>query len=182
MRNRDGRLFQRKRSSYWWISFYAHGREVREVARHVRTGEKLEATEENRREAERFKKQRLGQLAASQHGGPAFVGPAQTRITVNELLDGLENDYKLRDKWSVKVASVVTSLRDYWGTWRGTDIDSDAISAYIEKLRQPNARSDEGYSNATINRRTQLLGQAFKLAARNKKLSAAPYVPRQVPQ
>lgn len=172
MKNRDGRVFERKGSPYFWIAFYAHGREVREVARHVRTGEKLEATDKNRHEAERFKKQRLGALAASQHGGPAFIGPQQARITVNELLDSLESDYRIREKWSVKVASHLKPLRDYFGTWRAVQVDSDAVSAYIERLR------DEEYSNATINRRTQLLGQAFKVAVQNKKLSAAPYIPR----
>src|SRR5215469_18728484 len=101
----QGRLFQRERSSYWWIGYYAHGKEEREVARHVRTGEKIEATEKGRREAERFLKRRLGEIAAEQHGGRPFVGPQQERVTVNVLLDGLENDYKLRDKWNAKVAS-----------------------------------------------------------------------------
>lgn len=36
----------------------------------------------------------------------------------------------------------------------------------------------EGYSNASVNRRTQLLGQAFKVALRNKRMSQAPYIPR----
>jgi len=56
-----GRLFQRERSSYWWISYYAHGKEEREVARHVRTGEKIEAMEKNRHEAERWLK-RVGRF------------------------------------------------------------------------------------------------------------------------
>jgi len=172
MRNRDGRVFQRKGSPFFWIAFYAHGKEVREVARHVRTGEKLEATEQNRPQAERFKKQKLGQLAASQYGGPAFVGPQQARITVDELLDSLEIDYRLRGKWNAKVATLVKPLREYFGTWRAVEVDSDAVSAYIEKLR------NEDYTNATINRRTQILGQAFKVAVQNKKLSASPYIPR----
>jgi len=45
MKKRDGRIFQRKGSSYWWVAYYARGKEKREVARDVRTGEKLEATE-----------------------------------------------------------------------------------------------------------------------------------------
>src|SRR6516165_12453739 len=110
----QGRLFQRVRSSYWWISYYAHGKEEREVARHVRTGLKLEASEKNRHEAERFLKRRLGELAAEQHGGRAFVGPQQERVTVNQLLDGLEQDYALRDKFTVKVGSVVKPLRNHF--------------------------------------------------------------------
>jgi integrase len=168
----QGRIFPRERSSYWWISYWGHGKEQREVARHVRTGEKIEATEKNRREAERWLKRRLGELAAEQHGGRAFVGPQQERVTINELLDGLERDYKLRDKWSVKVYSVVKPLREYFGTWRAVEVTSEAAGKYIENLRE------DGYSNSTINHRAQLLRQAFKLAIRNKVVSAAPFIPR----
>lgn len=166
----QGRVFQR--GAYLWVAYYAHGKEEREAARHVRTGDKLEATEKNQREAERFLKHRLGELAAEQHGGRAFVGPQQERVTVNELLDGLERDYKLRDKWSVKTASVLKPLRSRFGTWRAVDLTSDAIGKYIEELRE------EQYSNASVNRRTQLLGQAFKTAIRNQQLSQQPFIPR----
>lgn len=84
--------------------------------------------QKNRHEAERWLKRRLGELAAEQHGGRAFVGPQQERVTINELLDGLERDYKLRDKWSVKVFSVVKPLRDYFGTWRAIEVTSDAAA------------------------------------------------------
>src|SRR5438445_13619165 len=93
-----GRVFQRKGSSFWWLSYYAHGKEQREVARHVRTGEKLELTEKNHHEAERFLKRRAGEIAAEQHGGRAFVGPQQERVTIDQLLNGLETNYKLRDR------------------------------------------------------------------------------------
>jgi integrase len=173
MSNRGtGRVFERKGSSFWWLSYYAHGREVREVARHVRTGDKLESTEKNRRDAERFLKHRLGEIIAEQHGGRAFVGPQQERVTINELLDALETDYKLRDRWNPKVASNVKPLREYFGTWRAVDVTSNAVGSYIENLRE------QGYSNATANRRTQLLGQAFKTAIRNKQISSAPFIPR----
>jgi len=168
----QGRVFQRAGSPYWYVAYYAHGREQREAAYHIRTGAKLEATEKNYREAERFLKNRLGEIAAEQHGGVPFIGPQQKRITVNQLLDGLENDYKLRDKWSAKVASVVKPLRERFGAWRAVDLASETIGKFIETLRE------EGYSNATINRRTQLLGQAFKIAMRNKQVSAAPFIPR----
>jgi integrase len=168
----QGRVFTRKGSSYWWVSYYAHGKEEREAARHVRTGAKLEATEPNHREAERFLKRRLGEIAAEQHGGRAFVGPQQERVTINELLDGLERDYKLRDKWDSKAASHLKPLRSYFGTWRAVELTSDAIGKYVEELRA------DGYSNASVNRRTQLLGQAFKLAIRSKQFSVAPFIPR----
>jgi integrase len=168
----QGRVFERKGSSYFWIAYYSHGKEEREAARHVRTGEKIELGEKGRHEAERFLKRRLGEIAAEQHGGRAFVGPQQERLTVNELLDSLERDYRLRDKWNVKAVSHVKPLREYFGTWRAADITANSVGTYIEELRK------EGYSNATVNRRTQLLGQAFKVAIRNKRLSLAPFIPR----
>jgi len=88
------------------------------------------------------------------------------------LLDGLERDYKLRGKWSVKNASNAKPIRERFGTWRAADVTSELIGKHIEELRA------EGYSNATVNRRTQLLGQAFKVAIRNKQLSQAPFIPR----
>jgi integrase len=99
-------------------------------------------------------------------------GFKQERVTVNVLFDGLERDYKLRDKWGIKVSSNVKPVREHFGTWRAADLTEDAIGKYIEGLRE------EGYSNATVNRRTQLLGQAFKVAIRNKQLSQSPFIPR----
>ena len=63
-------------------------------------------------------------------------------------------------------------LREYFGNWRAVDVTSDALSSYIEEMLE------NGYTAATVNRRTQLLGQAFKLALRTKKLSASPFIPR----
>lgn len=166
----QGRIFQR--GAYLWVAYYSHGKEEREAARHVRTGDKLEASEKNRREAERFLKHRLGEIAAERHGGRAFVGPQQERVTINELLDALETDFRLRDKWGAKVSSNVKPLREHFGTWRAVEVTSNAIGTYIEDLRE------QGYSNATVNRRTQLLGQAFKTAIRNKQISSAPFIPR----
>jgi len=100
----------------------------------------------------------------------AFKEPL--RLTVNDLLDLLERDYRLRDKWRSKAPSNVKPLREYFGTWRAVKLTSDDIAAYIESLR------GDGYRNATINRRTQLLGQAFKVAIRNRELSSAPFIPR----
>lgn len=168
----QGRVYQRSGSPFWYVAYYAHGKEQREAACHVRTGAKLEATEKNRHEAERFLKHRLAEIAAERHGGHPFVGPQQKRVTVNEVLDALENEYKLRDKWSTKTASVVKPLRDRFGAWHAVDVSTEAIGKYIETLRE------EGYSNATVNRRTQLLGQAFKVAIRNKRLSQQPFIPR----
>jgi len=168
----QGRVFERPGSPYWYVAYYAHSKEQREPARHVRTGAKLEATEKNHHEAERWLKHRLGEITAEQHGGRPFVGPQQERVTVNQLLNALEQDYKLRDKWTVKIASVVKPLVEHFGTWKAVEVTSDAVGKYIEDLRE------DGLQNSTINHRTQLLRQAFKVGMRNKVVSAAPYIPR----
>lgn len=171
MNNRgQGRVFQR--GTFLWVAYYAHGKEQREVARHVRTGDKLEATEKNHHEAERFLKHRLGEISAEQHGGRAFIGPKQERVTVNEILATLENDFKLRDKWNGKVASNLKPVREHFGPWKAVDLTSEAAGRYVEVLRE------EGYSNSTVNHRTKLLRQAFKVGIRNKLVSAAPFIPR----
>jgi len=169
----QGRVYEQKGSPYFYVAYYDHGKEIREPALHVRTSEKLSiGVEKNRHEAERFLKHRLGELAAAKHGGRAFIGPQQERVKVGQLLDALETDYKLREKWDAKVASLLKAVRERFGTWRAVDLTSEVIGKHIEFLRQ------EGYSNATVNRRMQVLGQAFKISVRNKELSESPYIPR----
>jgi len=100
------------------------------------------------------------------------VGSRKERVTVNQLLDGLEQDYKLRDKFTCKVASVLKPLRRHFGTWKAVEVTSDAVGKYIENLRE------DGLQNSTINHRAQLLRQAFKVGMRNKVVSVAPYITR----
>src|SRR5690349_14648297 len=118
----NGRIFQRKGSPFWWVAYYHHGQEQREVAKHVRTGIKLDATEASNHEAERFLERRLGELAAEEHGGPAFAGPQAQRVTVNELLDALKADYQLRGKWGERVESTMKKLRERFGLWRAVTV------------------------------------------------------------
>lgn len=157
----DGRIFRRKDTALWWCAYYLRGKEYRES-----TGEADE------QKALKFLKRRLKEVGADQIGAKAFVGPQQERVTVAELLDALERDYRLREKWDCKVASNLRPLHDHFGSCRALDVGSEPIGDYIEGLQE------QGYTNATINRRTQLLGQAYKVAIRNKRLSAAPFIPR----
>jgi integrase len=165
-----GRIFSRNGSSFWWVSYYAHSKEQREVARHPRTGEKLDATEDNRQLAERFLKRRLGEVTAEKHGGPSFVGPTQQRLTVSELLDGLKADFELRNKWNERTESTVKKVREQFGTWRAVEITSEAVADWQIKLRT------DGYKDATINRFCQILSQSFNLAIERKHLASSPVI------
>ncbi len=74
------------------MAYYHNGHEEREVARHLRTGKRLEATEDNRQNAERFLKHKVGENIAERQGGPTFVAPAHQRLTVNDLFDALQRE------------------------------------------------------------------------------------------
>ncbi|HWR14961.1 MAG TPA: site-specific integrase [Terriglobales bacterium] len=166
----NGRVFTRKGSSYFWIGYYAHGKEQREVARHVRTGDKLEAMDDNRQQAERFLKHRLGEVVAEKHGGYSFVGPSQMRVTVGDLLDSLKSDLELRGKWNDRVDSTVKKVREKFGTWKAVEATSEVVADWQLALRE-----DE-YRDATINRFCQILGQAFKLGIERKRVSTVPII------
>lgn len=157
----DGRLYQRENSPFYWCEYWLRGKQYREST---------EQTDPDK--AAKFLRNKLKEVHADQIGAKTLIGPQQQRVTVDGLLDSLESDYKLRGKWNTKVNSNVKPLREYFGNWRAVDVTSDAVSAYIEQQRE------QGYSAATCNRRTQLLGQAYKLALRTKKLSAVPFIPR----
>ncbi|HLV86630.1 MAG TPA: site-specific integrase [Candidatus Sulfotelmatobacter sp.] len=157
----DGRIYLRKGSPFYWCEYWLRGKQYREST---------DQTDEDK--ARKFLRNKLKEVFADQIGARTFISPKQQRVSISDLLDSLECDYKLRGKWNVKVNSNVKPLREYLGSRRAVDLTADSISTYIEELRE------QGYSPATCNRRSQLLGQAFRLAVRTKKLASAPFIPR----
>ena len=155
----DGRIFSRKGSAYLWCAYYLRGKEFRES-----TGE----TDLNK--AVKFLKHRLKEIGADQIGAKSFIGPKQERMKISELLDAIEADYKLRSKDSAQFSSHLHHIRAYFGAWRALEVTAEAVDKYIAE------RQEDGAAPATINRGTQLLNQAFKLAIERKHLSAAPRI------
>jgi integrase len=160
----QGSIYRKAGSPYWNVAYYAHGKLVREVACHVRTGERLRDTEKNLAEAERFLKSRLGAVNAEKHGAPTFVPPS--RITVSDLLDDLVAEYKLGGRRGIprevnaKFASNVKRVREYFGSWKAASVRREHVVQYINEMRK------QGKRNSSINRATQLLGQAFRIAVK----------------
>jgi len=157
----DGRLYQRKRSPFWWCEFYHNGKQCRES-----TGE----TDE--RKAQKHLDRRVHEVANARDGIKPFIGPQAERIKVAELLDALKTDYELRGKWGERVESTFKKLREYFGAWRAMNVTSEAVASWQLQLR------GEGYKDATINRFCQVLSQSFKLAIERKRLSSGPVVKR----
>jgi integrase len=169
----QGRIFQRKGSTLLWCAYYLRGKEYRES-----TGE----TDPNK--AEKYLKRRLKEVGADQIGAKPFVGPQQERlriscgITVEDegkpdcdcLCCALERDFRLRGKASSQNLSNLKRVRLDFALQRATSLTAEQVDRYIEQ------RQAEGAAPASINRVTQLLRQAFNLAAKHKRLTTAPCI------
>lgn len=89
---------------------------------------------------------------------------------IGDLLDALAADYRLRGKDTPQFRSHLTSIKNYFGSWRAVDMTAEAIDSYILQRQQTGAAA------ATINRSTQLLAQAFRLAIERRQIGSAPRI------
>lgn len=158
----DGRKFLR--GKIWWIAYYApkNGRMV----------EVRESVGELEKDADEQLRDRIHDVRNHKKGIKAFVGPKQERVTVEELLEGLERDYLInkRSSWQ-RLKSHLTHIRTYFGRDRARSITRSRLSAYVEYRQQ------EGAANAMINRELEPLQRAFSLALENEILAFAPKFP-----
>jgi integrase len=94
-----------------------------------------------------------------------FLGPRQERIRVSELLDDLVAKYKLGGKKRIPrepdaaMLSHLKRVRDYFGGMRAVAVGERQVEDFISMLKH------RGYANATVNRTTQFLTQAWTIAA-----------------
>jgi integrase len=80
------------------------------------------------------------------------------RRKIEELLDDLEADLKVRGRLSKKNISNIKQVRAHFGKMRTNEVTAEKVKAYIDRMV-----ADE-YAPASVNRRTQLLAQSFRLA------------------
>lgn len=157
----QGRVFKRKHSAHWWLSYYVRGREIRESS-----------GSPDRKVAERLLKHRRKEIGADQLGLKPFVGPAQERITVAELLQDLETDYQVWGRKSLpELRGHLKAVRAAFGDWRAVDVTPPRIRQVIAQWQA------EGRTNATINRRLAAFQRAYAIALEAGKLSTAPRFP-----
>ena len=173
-----GRIFQMPFSRFPWIAYNHRGKEYRESAgaaiRDVEKKNRKKLTsEEALKVAENLLKQRLKETGADALGLRAFVGPQQDRLTVADLLDSLETDFRIRGlKSPHQTAGHLRIVRAEFGHYRAVDLTTEIVSRYIE------GRLAEDQAPATINRRTHLLAAALRLAVRRRRLSSMPEIPK----
>jgi integrase len=153
----DGRLYREPGSRYWWAAYYVHGRYVRQS-----TGE----TDEKK--ARRVLRARI---AAVLHGD---VLPDERRVTLGDLVGMLHTDYEVNARRSRDIIRYpLRHVVDYFDAgMRAVAITTDRLEHYIA------SRLREGGAPASIRIELALIGRAFTLAVRARKLRTKPYIPK----
>ena len=158
----DGRVF--RRGSRWWIAYYApQGR---------RSVERRESGGLTEKEARRKLKQRLQEIAVHKSGLRPFQGPEHERVTIEELLQALEQDYEIRGRKSLNtLKSHLRHIRHALGLDRAVAITPKRLREYVVSRQQANA------APASINRELEGLQRAFALGMEAGTIIVVPKFP-----
>lgn len=156
----DGRVFQR--SGRWWVAYFVRGVEHREPAKVAdRDGALRPAA--NGQEARRFLKARRREIE-----GGRFIEPEQERLTVADLVGAVLARARAKGLRSTeKLESHSKALVGFFGAHRAVDVTVDLIDRFKVERRA------EGRASATVNRGLELLRQAYRLAVKQGRMSAA---------
>jgi integrase len=90
------------------------------------------------------------------------------RKTVSELLEDLHTDYRLRNKDAYNFLCDLRITKAVFGDHRAVDLTPAVVDKYIEECQE------KGRAPSTINHKTQLLGQAYRLAVERGELAREP--------
>jgi integrase len=142
----DGRIFTR--GERWWVAFYVDGREQRESAKTKDEGTAL-----------KYLRKKLKEIHAHElDPSKPFLTQRDRKRTITDLIDALKADFEIRGKWNPQVRTNVEHVRSGFGNIRATALTAEQVDDYIQR------RLSEGAAKASINRVTQLLKQAYRLA------------------
>jgi hypothetical protein len=140
---------------------------------------------------------RLKEIGADQIGVKRFAGPKAERMTIDQLLDFLEDDLEIRSKWTAQAKSKMQPLRTALGRMPAMSVTDSIIRDYIrvrlsgpEKVIAEMKRDSPSLvaaalmrikrlrpvSNATVNRELEYLRQAFALKIH--EIGPGPVMPR----
>src|SRR5262245_37301082 len=170
-----GRVYRRPNSSVFWCRYYYAGQDHRES-----TGE----TDEKK--AQKYLGNRLDEIGADRQGLRKFIAPAAQRVTVKELIDSLQADYTLRGGRALaQFLAHLRPIREVFGHRRAISVSTMQVDAYITArltgqrpmgaIDTPNAKKPMNWRKAakpaTVNRETQLLGQAMRLGVERQCLA-----------
>src|SRR5215475_1982805 len=112
-----GSLLKQEGSANWFFRYYARGVE------HIES-----AGTPDLKASKRFAKARLDEISADRQGLKSYLSPNAKRITVGELLDDLESDYRLRGVKSLpQCLSHGKHVRQAFERWRAVEITPEKI-------------------------------------------------------
>src|SRR5262249_20088676 len=144
-----GRIYRPKNRNVWMLDYFAPPLS----GGFERIRESAETDDE--KTAKKRLETRLRQVRNAQDGISDFEGPAQKRVTVDELFDALLKDYETR---GIKGLGVVRSrlasdkkLRVFFGHRRAIEVTAADVDRYVQE------RMVEKMKSATINREIELL-------------------------
>lgn len=156
----EGRTFQRGKTQ--WIAYYLDGKEFRESAE-----------SQDVKKAEKLLKKRLKEIGADQLGLSKFTTPQVKKLTIHDLLESLKADFELRKILSDQNRSGIKAADDAFGRIKAVAFGSKQVKAYITK------QLADSYANATINRVTGFVEQAFALAVTEDRwFTKVPHITR----
>ena len=148
-----------KRGHIWWVKYYRNGQPMRESTKSCKESD-----------ANQLLKLREGDIAK---GLP--VTPKIGRLTVDELLEAVTNDYEVNKRKSFRDAKgrIKNHLLPYFGGRKAVSITTSEINKYIAHRQQ----GQDGASNATVNREVELLKRGYSLALQGGTLLTKPHCP-----
>ena len=133
-----------KRGGVYWFSFIFDERRIQKSTK-----------QGNRKAAIDIESAYRTALAKGEVG---ITPPKRERRTVSELLDALKASYEQDGKLSPQNASLISRAKQDFGAKMATELNADDIGTYIQR------RKAEGAKNSSINRVTEILRRAYKLA------------------
>ena len=140
----------------WWIQYGHRGKIHRESSESTK---KKDATD--------LLKKRLGEL-----GGGKFVGQAAERVSFEDLMRMIRDDYAAQRRRATKqLESTIKRLGAVFAGSRAVDITTDRLTAYVA------ARQTDGYAAGTIRKDMACIRRAYRLAIRAGHLATMPYIP-----
>ena len=152
-----GSLYQR--GNIWWVKYYRNSRPIRE------------STHSNKKMvARKLLERREGEISLGLTPGSMF-----SRVSFDDLAEGILRDYKINQKKSLKRADLsVRTLKKYFSGMKATQITTPVIEKYILQ------RVDDGLANSSINRELAALKRMFNLGYKQTPpiINRVPHIPR----
>src|SRR5579883_2188671 len=133
-----------KRGGVYWFSFVFDGRRIQKSTK-----------QGNRKAAIDIESAYRTALAKGEVG---ITSEKKERRTVGQLLDELKANYEANGKLSPQNESLLARAKEAFDSKLAIELTTDDLKKYMER------RKATGSQNATINRVTEVLRRAYKLA------------------